>query len=245
MSSLLVDLSWAFAEGAMRTLGKYHRYQAFGFEHIPKTGPALIAFHHSLCTYDSFLLSVPIWDQLGREFRGLADRLIFKTPGLGQFMTDVGFVEGTREATIEMLKQGELIGLAPGGMRESLRSSAEKYTFDWTGRTGFVNVAMRAGAPIILAACPMSDDVYRVLPNPLTPLLYERFKIPVPIAGGRWGTIVPRPVKLWHLLSEPIFSDVAPDQVTDKDVSAQHERVVARMKKLMDESLAMRAELGE
>jgi 1-acyl-sn-glycerol-3-phosphate acyltransferase len=245
MSSFLVNLSWGLAEGLMRTLGRYHRYQVFGFENVPKTGPALIAFHHSLCTYDSFLLSVPIWDELGREFRGLADRLIFKTPGLGQFMTDVGFVEGTREATIKMLEQGELIGLAPGGMRESLRGSNEKYQFDWTGRTGFVNVAMRAGAPIILAACPMSDDVYRVLPNPLTPFLYERFKVPLPIARGRWGTVIPRPVKLWHVLSEPIQSDVAPDQVTERDVQAQHEKIVLRMKKLMDQSLAMTAELKE
>ena len=241
---LLVDASWVVAKGLMRSLAKYHRYEVFGFEHVPKSGPAIIAFHHSLATYDSFLLSVPIWD-MGREFRGIADRLIFKTPGLGQFMTDVGFVEGSRDATVAMLKKGELIGLAPGGMREALRSSKEKYQFDWTGRTGFVNVAMRAGAPIILAACPMSDDLYRVTQNPLTPLIYETLKVPVPLARGRWGTVVPRPVKLWHVLSEPILSDVAPDQVTDRDVDAQHAKVVARMQRLMEQSLAMKAELGE
>ena len=222
----------------MRGLHRYHQYEVHGFENVPKTGPALIAFHHSLCTYDSFLLSVPIWDQLDRDFRGLADRLIFRTPGLGRFFREVGFVEGTREATIQMLKKGELIGLAPGGMRESLRSSKEKYRFDWTGRTGFVQVAMRAGAPIVLAACPRSDDCYDVLPNPMTPWVYEHFKLPLPIARGRWFTALPRPVKLWHLISEPIWSDVAPDQVTDADVVAQHQRVTARMEKLMEEARA-------
>src|SRR5262249_12327312 len=152
-----------------------------GFENVPKTGPALIAMNHSLCTYDSFLIAVPILDRLGRLTRGLADRLIFKTPGLGRFFTDMGFVEGTREATIQMLKGGDIIGMAPGGMRESLRSHREKYTFDWSGRTGFVAVAMRAGAPIVLAACPRSDDCYDVLPNPVTPWAYRTFKVPVPL----------------------------------------------------------------
>jgi 1-acyl-sn-glycerol-3-phosphate acyltransferase len=236
--SPLARLSWKAAEALMRGLGRYHQYEVIGFENIPKTGPGLIAFHHSLCTYDSFLLSVPIWDQLDREFRGLADRLIFKTPGLGRFFHDVGFVEGTRDATIAMLKQGELIGLAPGGMRESLRSSNDKYRFDWSGRTGFVQVAMKAGAPIILAACPHSDDCYDVLDNPLTPWVYEHFKVPLPIARGRWFTALPRPVKLWHHIAEPIWPEVAPDQVTDADVTAMHAKVVARMDKLMREAMA-------
>lgn len=238
--SLVADLSWKAAERLMRALADYHRYEVFGFDHIPKTGPALIAFHHSLATYDSFLLGVPIWDRLDREFRGLADRLIFATPGLGRFFHEVGFVEGTRDATIAMLKQGELIGLAPGGMRESLRPSREKYTFDWSGRTGFVNVAMRAGVPIVLGACPASDDCYDVLANPVTPWLYEKFKIPVPLARGRFFTALPKPVKLWHLLSEPIVADVAPDQVTEKDVAAHHQKVVARMERLMREALEVR-----
>jgi hypothetical protein len=237
--STVADLSWRAGEGLLRALSRYHQHHVYGFEHVPKTGPALIAFHHTLCTYDSFLLGVPIWDRLDREFRGLADRLIFKTPALGRFMSEVGFVEGTRDATIAMLKQGELIGLAPGGMRESLRSSREKYTFDWSGRLGFVSVAMKAGAPIILAANPRGDDCYDVFENPLTPWAYKNFKLPVPLALGRWGTALPKPVKLWHLLSEPLVSDVAPDQVTDADVEAMHQRVVQRMAKLMRESLEL------
>jgi 1-acyl-sn-glycerol-3-phosphate acyltransferase len=237
--SLYADLSFRAGKQLLRFLKEYHQHEVYGFENIPKTGPALVAFHHSLCTYDSFLVGVPIWDQLNREFRGLADRLIFKTPVLGRFFTDVGFVEGTRDATIKMLKQGELIGMAPGGMRESLRSNREKYTFDWKGRTGFVAVAMRAGAPIVLAACPRSDDCYEVLANPVTPWAYRNFKVPAPLALGRWLTPLPRPVKLWHLLSEPIWPDVAPDQVEERDVVALHQKVTERMDRLMRDSLAL------
>jgi 1-acyl-sn-glycerol-3-phosphate acyltransferase len=237
--SRVAELSWKAGEGLLRALSKYHQHHVYGFEHLPKTGPALVAFHHSLCTYDSFLLGVPIWDRLDRDFRGLGDRLIFRTPGLGRFMSEVGFVEGTREATTAMLRKGELIGMAPGGMRESLRSSRQKYTFDWSGRLGFVSVAMKAGAPIILAANPRSDDCYEVVDNPVTPWLYRHLKVPLPLAFGRWGTVLPKPVKLWHLLSEPLFSDIAPDQVQDADVEAMHQKVVQRMERLMRESLEL------
>jgi 1-acyl-sn-glycerol-3-phosphate acyltransferase len=223
----------------MRWLRDYHHHRVFGFENVPKTGAALLAFHHSLCTYDSFLLSVPIRDELQREFKGLADRLIFKTPVLGKIFKDAGFIVGTRDGTLEMLKAGELVGMAPGGMRESLRPSRDRYQFDWSGRQGFVRVAMEAGVPIVLGACPKSDDIYRVAKNPVTPFIYQRFKLPVPLALGRWGTALPRPVKLWHLMSEPLRSDVAPDQLTDRDVEAMHAKVVARMQRLMKDALAL------
>jgi 1-acyl-sn-glycerol-3-phosphate acyltransferase len=226
-------------DALMRFLRDYHQHRVFGFENVPKKGPALLAFHHSLCTYDSFLLSVPIRDELGREFRGLADRLIFKTPVLGRIFKDAGFIVGTREGTRQMLQEGELVGMAPGGMRESLRPTGERYRFDWSGRTGFVRVAMEAGAPIVLGACPKSDDIYRVAKNPVTPFFYERFKVPVPLAWGRWGTVLPRPVKLWHLMSEPLWPEVPPDRVTDSDVEAMHSKVVARMDRLMKDAVAL------
>lgn len=235
------SLTFSAVESTLRYLCAYHDYQVFGFEHIPRTGPALLVFHHSLATYDSFLLGVPMKDRLGRIFKGLADRLIFRTPVLASIFRGAGFVVGTREATREMLAAGELIGLAPGGMREALRSSREKYTFDWAGRYGFVRMSMLSGAPIILAACPRADDLYTVLPNPITPRLYERLRVPVPLCYGRAGTLLPRRLKLWHLLSEPIFPTVVGDDIRDEDVIAHHAMIVRRMQRLMTDSLAIGA----
>ncbi|MEQ1566082.1 MAG: lysophospholipid acyltransferase family protein [Myxococcota bacterium] len=223
-------------EATLRALAAYHQYEVRGLEHLPPGG-ALIAFHHSLATYDSFLLAVPILDQLGRTLRGLADRLIFRTPGLGALFTGAGFVEGTREGTLAMLRQGELVGLAPGGMREALRPRTQRYRFDWTGRLGFVRVAMTAGAPIVLAACPRADELYTVLDNPVTRVAYRRLRVPIPVAFGRGGTALPRPVRLRHVLSEPLWSDVPPDRVTDADVGRHHARVVARMRALMTQGM--------
>jgi len=232
---------FAAAEAALRALARYHDYTVHGFEHLPKSGPALVVFHHSLATYDSFLLGVPILDRLGRIFRGLADRLIFRTPLLREAFSGAGFVEGSRDAVVAMLGRGEIIGLAPGGMRESLRSSRQRYTFDWSGRRGFVRMSLASGAPIVLAACPRGDDLYTVFDNPVTPWAYRRLRIPAPVFAGRWATPIPRPLGLFHLLSEPILPDVAPDQWTEHDVDAHHGRLVLRMERLMRDALAIEA----
>src|SRR5258706_9900270 len=191
-------------ENTLRFFCRYHDYQAFGFENVPAHGPALLAFHHSLATYDSFLLAQPIYDELGRIFRGLADRLIFKTPILGRIFSDAGFIEGTREGTAQMLNEGEIIGFAPGGMREALRSSQHKYQIYWAGRTGFVRLSMTTGAPIVLCACPRADDIYDVVENRVTPKVYDRFRFPAPVFRAPWMTHTPPPVKPWHRISDPI-----------------------------------------
>jgi 1-acyl-sn-glycerol-3-phosphate acyltransferase len=228
------------AEATLRWLRDYHSHEVFGFENLPETGPALMIFHHSLATYDSFLTAPLIKDRQGRLLRGLADRKIFKTPIVGTVFTEMGFIDGTREGTRAILSRGELVGLAPGGMREALRSSREKYQFDWRGRLGFVWVSLLSGAPIVLAACPRSDDIYDVLPNPFTPWAYDKFRVPLPLFRGRAGiSPLPRPIKLWHLLSEPIFPRVAPDQVQQRDVEQHHAYLTSRMKRLMEESLRL------
>jgi 1-acyl-sn-glycerol-3-phosphate acyltransferase len=231
--------TFAAVEATLRFLCDYHSYEVFGFDNVPRSGGALLVFHHSVATYDSFMLGVPILDRLGRLFRGLADRLIFRTPGLAHVFREAGFVEGTRKATVEKLTKGELIGLAPGGMRESLRAGHQKYTFDWTGRLGFVWASLLSGAPIVLCACPRADDLYTVVDTPMTRWAYERFRLPAPLMFGRWGTALPRRIKLWHLVAEPMVPDVAPDRVQESDVHAHHDRVVARMKRLMVDSLAL------
>jgi 1-acyl-sn-glycerol-3-phosphate acyltransferase len=233
------NLTFASVEATLRFLCDYHAYEPYGLENIPRQGPALLVFHHSLATYDSFLLGVPMYDELGRLFRGLADRLIFRTPGLAHIFKSAGFIEGSREGTLAMLKQGEVIGLAPGGMREGLRSSDEKYMFDWTGRMGFARLSMMSGAPVVLCACPRADDIYTVHPNPVTKWIYDRFKFPLPLARGRWNSPLPRRIKLWHLISEPVYADVAPDQATDADVAAYHARLVARMSELMADAATL------
>ncbi|WP_428266824.1 lysophospholipid acyltransferase family protein [Haliangium sp.] len=231
------------AEGALRRMRGYHRHEVHGLEHVPRSGPALLVFHHSLATYDSFLLGPVIKDHLGRQMRGVADRQIFRTPVLGRLFTDMGFVNGTREGVLQMLARGDLIGLAPGGMRESLRSSRRKYQVDWARRRGFVWLAVHARCPIVLAACPRADDIFHVYDNPLTPLAYAHARVPLPLFRGRGLSPLPRPVTLHHLLSEPLYPELDPAGSSLEDTEAYidefHERVTERMRQLLRDALAL------
>jgi hypothetical protein len=224
-------------ELTLRALRDYHRHEAVGWEHVPRRGGFIIAANHTFATYDSFLLAVPVYDDLGRVPNTIADRLLMRTPVVGSFFRDIGFVEGSRDDAVGLLKSGGILGLSPGGMREALRSSKEKYRIDWRGRTGFVWAAMLAGVPIVLAACPRGDDIYDVAELGLTRRAYERFKVPLALFRGVGPTLVPRPIKLWHVLSEPITSPVPPDRVTKEDVIAHHTLLSERMNRLMEEAL--------
>jgi 1-acyl-sn-glycerol-3-phosphate acyltransferase len=222
-------------EATFRWLCRYHDYRLYGLENLP-AGGVIVAFNHSLATYDSFLSVVPIFDRFGRKYVGIADRLVFRTPVMGRVFKELGFISGTRQELVEKLRAGEMVGIAPGGTREMLRSRDQKHQIDWTGRFGFVWVSLMSGAPIVLAACPQGDEIFDVIPNPVTPFVYEKLHVPLPLFRGRGGLPVPRPVKLWHVLSEPIYPTVKPEEVTPEVVERHHAYVTERMKRLMDEA---------
>jgi 1-acyl-sn-glycerol-3-phosphate acyltransferase len=229
--------SFKALEYTMRALRAYHRHEAFGLENVPRSGPGIVVCNHALATYDSWLLAIPVGEECGREMTGLGAELTFKIPVVRDFFADFT-VPGTRENAEKLLREGELLLTFPGGVREMLRGSAEKYRVHWRGRLGFVRLSLATGAPILLTACPRADDIFTVYRNPITELVYSRLRAPLPLFRGLGPTLLPRPVKLWHLISEPIFPDVAPDQWTERDLHAHHERLEARMNRLLQEALA-------
>ena len=74
----------------------------------------------------------------------------------------------------------------------------------WERRKGFARLAIDTQTPIILAACPKADDIYKVYDSKITKLVYEKFRMPFFFAAGLKGTPLPKPVQLSHYLSEPL-----------------------------------------
>lgn len=203
------------ADKFMARVASYHDHCVEGLANIPASGPALIVVNHSLATYDSGLLAVAVRSKLGRNVHLLGDRYMFKIPLFRDLAAAYGFVEGSQHNAEKLLSNGELVLVAPGGMREALRPSSQKYQLNISDRKGFAKLAVRTGSPVILSACPAADDLYQVVPNPMTDWVYKRYRLAVPVAFGAFGTIVPKPVKLVHYLSEPI---APPDNCTDDNV---------------------------
>lgn len=221
----------------LSALRAWHRYEARGIEHVPRTGRALVVINHSLATYDALLLGQAIHEHTGRFTRGLADRLMFRLPLVRSVARELGIVEGSPTSGAELLAADELVMVSPGGMREALRPSSEEYEFDWTGRSGFARLAIKTRAPVVLAACPLADRIYDVYENPLTRAVYERFRFPLPLARGLGLTLIPRPAKLVHAIGAPIEP---PRSTSEATVARFHAHLVTEMKTRMIEGLAER-----
>lgn len=226
----------------VKLLRTYHRHKVVGLENIPKSGACILAVNHSLATYDMALLFEAIYEHNGRVTRALVDRLFFKIPVLGQLVETLGGKQGNPDHARKLLEKGELLAVAPGGMREALRPSSERYQIRWDKRRGFARIAMETGTPIVLATCPKADDLYEIYPNTITPWVYKNFKIPLFVARGIGPSPIPRPVQLIHFLSEPLLPPPMPTDPSDvlEQLERFHQKIVKRMEKLIGEAVAYR-----
>lgn len=222
------------AEGTLRGLRRWHRHRVEGIEHIPVEGPAVVAVNHSLATYDVGLLVLAVYERTGRVMRGLGHSSLFRTPGLRSLVPRLGVIEADPEASRRLLEAGELVVVAPGGMREALRPSTEKHTVAWRNRKGFARLAVETGAPVVLAACPRADDVYTVYRSGLTRKVYDRVRLPLPVARGLGVSALPRPVGLTHVV-RPAFAP--PETGDEAALDAFHGQLVTAMDLLMTEAL--------
>jgi len=217
----------------------YHRHEVIGLDHFPKEGAVILAVNHSLATYDICLLFDAIYEHSGRICRPLVDRLFYKIPYLGDLVQSVGAREGSNQNAKKLLAEGHILTIAPGGMRESLRPSSEKYQIRWQRRMGFVRLALETQTPIILATCPKADDLYEVYPSTITSQAYKFFRVPLFLASGLAYTALPRPVKLVHSVSEPIWP---PKLAIGKEEQEQqlknfHAEIIKRMEALTKEAV--------
>lgn len=226
----------------VRALRAYHRHEVVGLESIPKEGRVLLVVTHSLATYDIAMLFGAIEEKLGRIVRPLVDRLFFRIPYVGKFAEMVGGRQGSPEAAVDLLNQNEIVAVAPGGMREALRPSRERYQIRWEKRYGFARIAMETQAPVILAACPKADDIYDLYESDLTRWFYDSFRIPVFFARGLGLTPLPRAVKIMHFLSEPIIPPAltGTESHKRKQVKEFQALLVERMEELIGRAVAYR-----
>ena len=217
-------------------LMRYHDYRVEGLEHVPRSGPALVAVNHSLATYDGFLFGVALGDATGRYPASLGDDLIFRVPGLRRLGRAMGIAPGRHRNGEALLARGHLVALAPGGMREGLRPSAERYRVRWARRKGFARLAIRAGCPLLIAGCRGADDLYTVYETPLTKLAYRYFKLPIPLIRGLGPTLLPRPVPLVHRIAPPLIPPPLDPARFEEQVGELHARAVTVMAGLLAEA---------
>ncbi len=234
MSDPTVNLETvAKARRWLTPLRRYHRHRVYGLDNVPREGPALMVINHSLATYDAFMLGIEIAMHTGRVPRGLGDNLIFKTPVIDELASLAGIHPANQENGGELLQSGHLVFVAPGGMREALRPSTERYRVRWTRRKGFARLAYEQQVPVVLIGCPAADDLLTVYENKLTKLAYRHLRAPLPFIRGVGPTILPRPVKLTHHIAPPLTPPALVEEREQAFIEGFHTECITVMEELL------------
>uniref|UniRef100_A0A915KKA9 Phospholipid/glycerol acyltransferase domain-containing protein n=1 Tax=Romanomermis culicivorax TaxID=13658 RepID=A0A915KKA9_ROMCU len=192
----------------------WHGHEVIGLENIPDQGPALIVYYHGTLPLDVYYLIAKVLIYKRRLIHCVGDRFLTYIPGWKTLMEVFCITSGTVESCTERLKEGNLLCVAPGGVREALFSDSDTYKLLWSNRVGFAKVAVNAETCVIPMFTENCREVFRT-PYWARWLLrdfYERTRIPlVPIYGGF-------PVKMRTYVGKPIKFDpnLEPEELRNK-----------------------------
>lgn len=139
---------YAFARGVCKLVFVLlWRLRVDGREHVPATGPLIVA-----CNHISYLDPAALGSALPRPVTYLAKKELFAIPVLGPLIRRLGAYPLDREAggvaavraAMRVLKEGRCVGIFPEGTRNTSGTAQEK--------GGAALLAALSGAPIVPAA---------------------------------------------------------------------------------------------
>ncbi len=197
---------------------KWFRVEWDGLEKIPLHGGALLVGNHAgAIPSDAPVIMHGIEKELGRPVYGLADHFFRTIPVVGTLWARAGGVSARPANAYRLLKeQGQLVLDFPEGTKGTSKSFSDRYQLRRFGRGGFVEIAMRAGVPVVPIAVTGSEEtmpilfrlpaVARVLGLPYFPITANV------VVAGPLGYALPLPSKFKLRVLDPIHFDVPPDQ---------------------------------
>ena len=140
------------------------RVEATGAANVPAHGRALLVANHagSLFPFDASMITMAMMKEhaLPRWPRFLVLDWAFVLPYLSTFIRRVGGVPASSENALRMLQEDKLVSVFPEGVKGTGKPFSERYRLQRFGRGGFVEVALRAQAPIVPVAVVGSEEIY-------------------------------------------------------------------------------------
>jgi 1-acyl-sn-glycerol-3-phosphate acyltransferase len=193
----------------------WFRVEWEGFEKIPREGGGLIVANHAgAIPPDAPAIMHGIEKELGRPVYGLADEMFKRVPFVNLAWSRLGGVQAHPDNAYRLLReQQHLITVFPEGTKGPGKTFDQRYQLRRFGRGGFVQIAMRAGVPIIPMAVVGAEETMPILFK--VPTLAKALGIPYfPITANMlvgFG-LLPFPAKIKIKVLDPVHLDVPPDQ---------------------------------
>jgi 1-acyl-sn-glycerol-3-phosphate acyltransferase len=223
----------------------YHRSEVRGLESFPDGG-ALVVSNHSggLIAVDVPVFAHGFYEHFGydRPIYTLTHDLMFKGP-IGDALIRAGFIPASHGNAAAALRSGGVLVVFPGGDFDVYRSTSDRNTIDFNGRTGYVRAAIDAGVPIVPAVSigGQENQIYLTRGTGLARTLrldkLARVKI-LPISFG-----VPFGLSVLLPLNLPLPTKIVTQVLSPIDIAAEFgehpdvDEVDAHVRRVMQEAL--------
>ena len=223
---------------------KWFRTEWEGLEKIPAEGGALLVANHAgAIPSDAPVIMHGIEKELGRPVYGLADYFFRTVPVIGTLWARSGGVSARPANAYRLLKEQHQLALVfPEGTKGTSKSFTDRYQLRRFGRGGFVEIAMRAGVPVIPIAVVGAEEampvvlrlptVARALGAPLFPhhgqparprAPRNRHPVPRQVQAARAASgVLRRPGGPGPVLEEPDHGGVRAHPVTPPGIRVRH-----------------------
>jgi len=189
-------------------------------EHIPRDGRAvLVGVHRGFMPFDGVMMVHLLEKHLGRIPRFLMHPGLVKFPVLAPFLTNLGGIIACQENADYVLGRDELLGVFPEGIRGAFRMYREAYVLDRFGRSDFVKMALRHGAPIVPFVILGTAEMFPIFGKiewswwkrntewPFIPITPTFPLLPIPLPT-KWHLQVLPPMRVHELYSPDAADDV-------------------------------------
>ena len=197
---------------------RWFRTEWEGLEKVPTEGGALLVANHAgAIPSDAPVIMHGIEKELERPVYGMADYFFRTVPVVGTLWARAGGVSARPANAYRLLKEQQQLALVfPEGTKGPSKSFTDRYQLRRFGRGGFVEIAMRAGVPVVPIAVVGSEEAMPIVLR--LPSVARALRVPyVPVTAnvltmGPLGVILPFPAKFKLRVLEPVRFDVPPDQ---------------------------------
>lgn len=206
----------------------YFRVETVGMNKVPAGKAIFIGNHGGQLPVDAFLsgMAIMLESEPPTLVRAMIERWVPTVPFVSGFFTRIGAIIGDPENCRDLLQHNQSVMVFPEGVRGSGKLFKERYQLQRFG-TGFMRLALEAGAPIVPVAIIGAEESYPGLFNfkwlakllrapyfPITPFF--------PLLGPLGA--LPLPTKVTIRIGDPIYFQGTGDE-TDDDIKEKVQQV--------------------